>query len=41
MQADTVSVYNNETGCHNIGHALMQSDLTSFELSFNDPEREK
>lgn len=40
MQADTISVYNNETGFHNAGHALMQSELTSFEPACNDPERE-
>lgn len=40
MQADTLSIYNNETGCHNAGHAIMQSDLTSFEPACNDSERE-
>lgn len=40
MEADIVSVYNNETRCHNAGHALMQSELTSVELACNDPERE-
>lgn len=40
MQADTLTIYNNETGCHNAGHAIMQSDLTSFEPACNDSERE-